>query len=141
MSNEDQALFYSQWYFSAIRLLTATGEYRSPEAIAEKLDLPVPTVAHALEFLLAVNLLKESSGRYEVGETRTYVGNNSPWVSQHHLNWRLKATQQLTHIANDELVFTNPITVSKKDFQKLRDELVRFIEAFRAVADPLECGH
>ena len=53
LDESDQAIFYSAWYFSGIRLLTAVHRLQSAEAIAEMIGLPLSTVARALKFLLS----------------------------------------------------------------------------------------
>jgi uncharacterized protein (TIGR02147 family) len=136
LNESDQAIFYSAWYYSGIRLLCAVENFRSAEAIAESVRLPLPTVARALEFLLATGLLREENGRFVVGETLTYITRESPLAAKHHLNWRLRAIQQLDHIPEEDLVFTNVIALSKKDFLKIREEIVKLLETYKAIGDP-----
>jgi uncharacterized protein (TIGR02147 family) len=137
LDERDQAIFYSAWYYSGIRLLTAIHDLRSAEAIAELTSLSLPTVARTLEFLVSTGLLRrEENGRYVVDEMLTYVGRDSRLVTRHHLNWRLKAIEQLESIADDELVFTNSIALSKNDFLRIREEIVKLLETYKAIGDP-----
>ena len=136
LDETDQSIFYSAWYYSAIRLLCAVDDFRSETSIAEKLGLPLSVVARAVEFLLKTGLLKNEGGRFEVGETLTYISRDSRFVNQHHLNWRLKAIEQLSNTSDEELAFTNSIAISKKDFLKIREELVRFLETYKKIGDP-----
>ena len=93
--------------------------------------LPHPTVARAVEFLLSTGHLKSENGYYAVGEANTYVGRDSRSVAKHHLNWRLKAIEQLDYIPEVELVFTNSIAISHKDFLKICEHLVTFLETYK----------
>lgn len=136
LDERDQAVFYSAWYYSGIRLLCAIHDFRSAEAIAEIVRLPLPTVARAIEFLISTGLLREENGRFVVGETLTYINRDSPLVAKHHLNWRLRAIEQLDHIPDDDLVFTNSIAISKQDFRKIREEIVKLLELYKAIGDP-----
>jgi uncharacterized protein (TIGR02147 family) len=136
LDERDQAIFYSAWYYSGIRLLAAIHQIQSAEAFAEILDLPLRVVAQTLKFLLSTGLLRMENGYYIIGETLTYVGRDSAMVTRHHLNWRLKAIEQLEQIPVDELVYTNAIALSKKDFLKIREELVQFLERYKAIGDP-----
>jgi uncharacterized protein (TIGR02147 family) len=136
LDERDQAMFYSAWYFSGIRLLVATGDFRSPEAVAESLGLSMKTVARALEFLLSTDLVRLENGRYRVGEAKTYVTRDSPLVSKHHLNWRLKSIEMLENIPDGDLSFTNSIALSEKDFQKIREEIVKLLETYKEIGDP-----
>lgn len=141
LTEAEQAIFYSAWYYSGIRLITAVEKFRSTEAIAERLDIPHPTVARVVEFLLSVGLLKRDRDFFEVGEAHTYIGRDSTLVSKHHLNWRLKAVEQLNYISEEDLVFTHSIAISQKDFLKIREDLVRFLESYKAVVEPSPSEH
>ncbi len=136
LDEKDQQQFYSAWYYSGIRLLAATQDFQSIEALSQATKLPRPVVARVVEFLLGTGLLKQEGQSYAVGDTSTYVSRESPFVRSHHLNWRLKAIEQLAHIPEEELVFSNSIALSQKDFLEIREELVKFIERFRKLADP-----
>jgi uncharacterized protein (TIGR02147 family) len=136
LDEKDQAIFYSAWYFSAIHLLCAIREFKSPNALAEAMDLPLPMVGRAVDFLLTRGLLVEEKGVYKIGQTRTYVSRDSHFVNKHHLNWRLKSVAQLDYVPDDELVFTHAIAVSERDFSRIREEIVRFLEIYKTISEP-----
>lgn len=136
LDERDQAIFYSSWFYSGIRLLCATREFGSTEAISEITGIPIKIVNQVIEFLLSTGLIKEEGGRYVVGETVTYVNRDSPLVTRHHLNWRLKGIEQLDKISDEELVFTNSIAISQKDFLRIREEIVKFLEIYKKIGDP-----
>jgi uncharacterized protein (TIGR02147 family) len=136
LDERDQAIFYSAWYYSGIRLLAAIHDFRNAEAIAEMIGIPLATVARAVEFLISTGLLREENGRLVVGETLTYVDRDSQLVNKHHLNWRLKAIEQLDHVPDEDLVFTNSIALAKKDFAKIREEIVKLLQTYKAIGDP-----
>ncbi len=59
LSFETKALFYSDWFYSGIRLITAIDGFNSPEAIANYFYLPVRKVREVLDFLTENNLCIE----------------------------------------------------------------------------------
>ncbi len=136
LKEEDQAIFYSAWYFSAVRLITALKGFSSAEVIAKHFGLSQKTVNRVIEFLVSRGLCKNENGKLSIGETQTFVDRDSLLIQRHHSNWRLRIMEQLHEVHNDELVFTNPITIAKKDFAKIREELVLFIDKYRQIADP-----
>lgn len=138
LSERDQGIFYSAWYFAAIHLLTALKGFHTRELIAEKLHLPLQIVNRVVEFLLDVGMLEERQNRLVMGESSTYVDRDSLLISRHHKNWLERISQQLHDVQNEELAFTNIITLSSKDFLRIREELVQVVEKFRAIADPSE---
>lgn len=138
LDDQQKATFYSHWYYSGIRLLTALDGFDQPEAIANHLNLPLSRVREVIDFLLQTGLCREEKGHLKVGTTSTYIDVSSPLVSRHHFNWRHKVAPKIDAVSNEELVFTNPITISKQDFLRVREELIQMIEKFKAIADPSE---
>ena len=131
LSEEERTQFYSSWLFSAIRLFTSTKESGLPvEEIVARFQIPRQRVMEILEFLLRVGLVTEEDDKYRMGPQRTFVEHGSPHVLKHHTNWRLKALQQAENITAKELMFTTPISISKKDFENLREELVVWLKHF-----------
>lgn len=50
LSDEDKLIFYSDWYMSAIRLLTAIKGHQDIESISNYLNLPQNTVSNSIDF-------------------------------------------------------------------------------------------
>ncbi len=130
LSEETRAIFYSNWYFSGVRLASDIPGVDSPEEIAKRLGLSRITVQKVLEFLLRTGLCVEKNGKIQMGPQRVHVGNDSILVSRHHTNWRLKALERIPQGAReDELFFTGPFALSKAAIQKIRKTLLETIEA------------
>lgn len=132
-----KAMFYSDWSYSAVRLLSAVPGHQDAGAIAEALDLPQAVVRSVLDFLLAHGLcVDDGKGGVRMGPQRTHVPSSSPLVSRHHVNWRLKAINALPQPDVTDLFFTSPMTFSVKDKETLRRLLVDCIQAVNSVVDP-----
>lgn len=136
LGEEDQLIYYSEWFYSGIRLLTAIDKYQTRQELTQATSLPHDVISKTIQFLLEKGLCVEKDNKIIVGPTKTYVGSNSLQVSQHHRNWRIKLLNMLESISSEELVYTNPITISESDFLKIREELVQFIERFRKISEP-----
>lgn len=136
LSELDRATFYSGWHFSAIRLVIATGVFKTAEMIAHALDLPISTVSQSLPKLISMGLIKFENGRYRIGPHRTYVEAESEWAKMHHSNWRRQSLAKLETVLSDELLFTSPVTLSKSDAKKIKKKIIKFIEEFRSITDP-----
>jgi len=135
LNQEDQALFYSNWYFSAIRLLVGIEGGHSVDRIAAELGLERRTVHSVLEFLLRTGLLVEKKGCYLLGPQRTYLPASSGLVSRHHANWRLKAIQNFDRLGSQELAFTGPISISRADFANAKKILLRALEEISVLVE------
>lgn len=133
LTEEAKALFYSNWYYSGVRLASSIPVLNTPETIAQYLSLPLPTVHRVLEFLLAQGLVVQNEKGLDMGPARTHVEANSPLVSRHHMNWRNKALQRMDKFTNKELFFTGPVVFSEKAQAEVREILVQTIERFMKV--------
>ena len=130
LSEEAQAIYYSNWYFSGLRLLALLDRYHSIPEIAERLSLSTDKVRYIIEFLKNHGLCEEKNGRIKASTTQTHLASTSPHVSRHHTNWRFKAIERLERASQDELFYTGPMTISMEDLPKLRQEIVEFVSSF-----------
>jgi uncharacterized protein (TIGR02147 family) len=135
LAEADNAQFYSHWYYMAVKLVTSIDGFNSPESIAEKLSLPLGVVNKALDFLTSVSLCVEKGGKIKPGVSKTHLGEDSPQVSRHHQNWRVKGFEKMGLLKPTELFFTMPATLSKDDVIKLRTKIVEFIEECTKAVD------
>lgn len=128
LSDEERSIFYSSWQYSAIRMLTSLENGKTRDEIAERFDLDKKKVSEMLDFLTKTNLCKQEKGKYQIGVSRTHIEKSSPYYKQHHTNWRLKSIQKLDRSLEEDLTFTAPLTISKEDFEILREEMVKLIQ-------------
>jgi uncharacterized protein (TIGR02147 family) len=136
LDERDQAQFYSDWFGSAIRLLTAIDGFQSAHAIAAHLKLPLELVLKTADFLVRTGLCRRDGDNLSIGPQQTYVSKDSPLLPRHLANWRLKALEQILRSDAEDLQLSNPIVISRRDFIIVREKLVEFIKEFRMVCDP-----
>lgn len=133
LSKEDQATYYSAWYYAAIHLLLGVPELQTKKALSEYLGLSLQRVSQVLDFLVGVGLAQEEGNRYRIGATSIHLGNDSPLISKHHSNWRMQALQSLERERPEELHYSSVVTMSRADLEKIRSILVGAIEQVRGV--------
>lgn len=136
VSEEDKPIYYSDWPYIAVQQLTAINDYDSEYKIAERLNLPLKQVKDILSFLLKTGLCVEQNRRIGIGPARTHLKSSSPWIKQHHLNWRLRAIQNYNLDTENRLHYSSPMTISKSDFEKIRSLLLAAIDEVGKVVDP-----
>lgn len=136
LTEEKRAVFYSDWIYSAIRQLTAIREYQSPAKISEYLHLPQKRTREVLDFLVSAGLCVEERGVFKIGPSSTHLESDSPWVKSHHINWRVKAIQQLNQEEAAKLHYSCPLTISKADAIKVREQIVQLLESVDKVIEP-----
>jgi uncharacterized protein (TIGR02147 family) len=136
LDDKDRAVFYSQWYYSAIRLLCSLPEYRAPDKISVALGLEISRVRDALAFLVSVGLCEEKNGSFHMTEARTHIERENPLSSRHHSNWRLRVLKDIEQTTDEDLIFTSPLTISKVSKAKIREKLLEMIQQVgKVVAD------
>jgi uncharacterized protein (TIGR02147 family) len=140
LTDEQRAIFYSNWIYSAVRVTSSIEGYQTPKRIAEKLKVPVNVVEEAITFLVSMGLCQTKNGQIRPGSQSTYLESKSPLISRHHANWRLKAMERHPILNRElELCYTAPLSISKKDAKKVRELLAQFVEKADAIVAPSEC--
>jgi uncharacterized protein (TIGR02147 family) len=136
LSEEAKAKFYSSWIYSGIRNLSALPSMSSADEIANKLGLPRELIQSIIEFLLEQGLCVQTEKGLSYGPSRTHVASDSPWVAQHHRNWRDRSVQKMLLRRNEDLYFTFPMSISGKDADKVRKLIPTWIETIHGIVGP-----
>jgi uncharacterized protein (TIGR02147 family) len=128
LSDDQKAQYYSDWKFMAVWLATSIDQIKNIDEIASKLDIEKTVVRKILDFLLQVGLCEEKKGHYVQGISKTHLSRKSLLINKHHTNWRLKAIEKGEQMGAEELQFSAPLTISKKDFKKIKAIMLDSIE-------------
>ncbi len=128
LTEQERAIFYSSWIYSAVRLFTSVGIGQTMENVALRFSLSRSAASEILIFLKDAQLCIEENGIYKMKEQHTHLEFGSPFLSRHHTNWRLKSVQRSEKLTGEELMFTSPLSISAKDFAKIREELMNTIK-------------
>lgn len=131
ISREDQVTYYSAWYYTAAHFLLTVPEFQTRDAIAVRLGLPLKKVSSILDFLVSIGIATQEGHRFKTSAMRIHLENDSPMISKHHTNWRMKAIQSTERETPDELHYSAVITIAKKDALKIKSALVKAIESVR----------
>lgn len=133
-SEKEKATFYSQWYYSAIRLAVSIPKLNSISMLADHLRLDRILVSKVLEFLKFNKLIVTKEKWFDIGPRVTHVGHDSPFVTQHHSNWRIKGLQKMEVQDQPDLFYTGPMALSKEDTVEIRKLLVDLISKSTRIA-------
>ena len=136
LNDSDRAIFYSSWQYSLVRLLTSLNRYQRPEEIARRLNLSISRVKEILDFLVSRGLCNETRDRrYERTGKNTHIEARSPLAVRHHQNWRCKCLELHERMAADDLAFTAPVSLSRKDLDKVKAILLDAISGIAKVVE------
>jgi uncharacterized protein (TIGR02147 family) len=128
LSTEAQMTYYSAWYYAAIHILITVPAFQAPTAIASHLKLPLPLVSECLDFLVSAGLAVQNGDRYQTGTARIHLGKDSPMISKHHANWRMRAIHATDERSRENLFFSGPISISEADAHEIRSRLLKMLE-------------
>lgn len=136
LSETDRALFYSSHLYSAIRLFSDVAGGQTFEAISQRFSVSRARTQEILSFLVSTRLCVEELGRYRMGPQSTHLAATSPFVTKHHTNWRVQALQRAQDLTTEELMMSAPMSLSREDFDRLREKMVGFVkEVFAEVKE------
>jgi len=128
LDDSTKSVFYSDWVYSATRLLTTIKEFQTPEALAQRLNLSNARINEVLDFLVNYGLCtRDGSGKLDIGIASTHLDAQSRFINNHHRNWRLKGLESLNRITPEELFYSSPCTLSREDFQIVAEEIRNLI--------------
>lgn len=136
ISEENQAIYYSDWIYSVIRLSTFLPHLKTVDALADCYRIPIGKVKSVVEFLLQNGLLQLERGELKPGFNSTHLDSQSPWIKAHHSNWRHKALHDISVAGTESLHYSAPMTLSLADAEKVRELLVSSINRVDEILEP-----
>ena len=129
LSDSEKARFYSSWLYSAI-LLSTSIKPLEVEEVALQFNISRVRAASSLNFLLDLGLCVRKPEGVVMGPQTTFIPKSSPFVFRHHSNWRAIGALKSEHTSEDDIFFTSPVTMSKKDYAAFRSRLFELIQQF-----------
>lgn len=129
LSDEQKAVFYSSWLYTAVRQACSIRELATLDGLARYFDLPREKIRSVVDFLVQNGLCEErSDGGLAILGKVTHLEAGSPLVARHHANWRLKAMQRHERLTGRELAYTAPMSISAADQTRIREMSATFVE-------------
>ncbi|WP_413557174.1 TIGR02147 family protein [Bdellovibrio sp. HCB209] len=129
LSDQQKAVYYSNWVYTGVRNLVPTEHGRNIKDIAAKLNVPEPRIESVVQALIEMGLIENRSEKglvYHAGYT--HLESTDPLVFRHHQNWRQRAIQRMDHYNENHLHYTCPMGLTRDQAAKLRDELLAEIK-------------
>ena len=133
LSEQDQARFYSHWYFGAIHAALSIESLRTSEAVARHFHIPKKRVLEVLRFFEETGMAVKTGDQYLQAMNKTHLGKDSYLISKHHANWRMQAVRSIENNLETDLHYSAITTLSKEDMFRIKANLVRAVEEANAV--------
>ena len=130
LSEQERAIFYSSWIYSAVHIFTSLHEKGvTLDEVSKRFNLGKSKIAEVLQFLVSAGIITEKSAKYQVGVKSTFVEQGSPHLLKHHSSWRLRAIQKSEKLAETELMVTGQYSLSRRDFLHVREKFTEIIKS------------
>ncbi len=132
ISDPALARFYSDWRFSAIRILSSIPRFQKISVLASFLGIEGAELSGLLEFLIRYDLIRRQGDRLQPGKASTHLPSDSPFVRHRQMSWRLKAYDFMsnTRAQPENLFFTGPCSLSQESYDALRMKLQEVVSEF-----------
>ncbi|MBN8554657.1 MAG: TIGR02147 family protein [Deltaproteobacteria bacterium] len=132
ISEEALSRFYSDWRYSAIRILCSIPRFQNLKSLASIIDLPAPQLMEHINFLMKYDLLRKKGDKFTVGKASTHLSADSPFIRHRQMTWRMKAYEfmSFSQKKSKNLFFTGPCSISENHFDEFREELNQLIKKF-----------
>jgi uncharacterized protein (TIGR02147 family) len=134
LSREDQARYYSAWYYAAIHIMLMLPKLQTQEALCRHLRLSPKIVSSVLEFLCSVSLAVRKGQNFGIGSAELHLETDSPMISKHHTNWRLQAIRSLENFREGDLHYSAVFAIHPDDAIRIRANLVEQIQNANQIA-------
>ncbi|OUR97243.1 hypothetical protein A9Q84_13030 [Halobacteriovorax marinus] len=133
LDDDNQHIYYSVWYYAAIHIMLSIPEFQKAKAISEHLRLPLTQVQEVIEFLCTTGLAIERAGFYEIGKTQIHLSKESIQIRRHHTNWRNQAIASIDKNKEEDMHYSNVLSMSDEDVPRIKEILIKSIEECRKV--------
>ncbi|MEQ1664282.1 MAG: TIGR02147 family protein [Bdellovibrionales bacterium] len=134
LSVTEQSTFYSSWHYAAILTCISIEGLSTEAALSKKIHIPLKKVNEIIQFMLGTNLIiKDEYGTLKIGKSQIFLGADSPLISKHHTNWRMKAITALDNYQEPHLHYSGVIGVNSRDLLHIREIMTRAIEEIRKI--------
>lgn len=135
ITEEQKAIFYSNWLYSAVHLAAELPDIKSPVDLLQYFhDRPSEEINKILVFLMEIGFVIDKDG-LKIGPRSTHLGQNSPWIYTHHKNWRVKAFERHGKLTSDELMYSGQLTISHEGFLVFRERITKLLEELATIAN------
>jgi uncharacterized protein (TIGR02147 family) len=136
LGEHQMLIYYSSWHYSAIHVAVSIPELQTIDSLSAYFQIPKAQVRDCLKFLCDVGLAKREDNLYKVNRTSLHLDKNSPLLQNHHLNWKHKTIEAMQAKKKMDLNFLSIMSLSKKDYNTIRDILLNTIQKTNETVEP-----
>jgi uncharacterized protein (TIGR02147 family) len=135
LSSEQMQVYYSSWHYIAIHMGVTVPTLQTIDELANYFQIAKVRVIECLHFLSAVGLVNKDDGKYTIGKKQLHLDKNSTLIALHHTSLKLRSMEMVRNVKKNNLHYSSVVSISKRDFDNIRDILLSAIEATRKTVE------
>ncbi len=131
LSDEIKFIYYSDWSFSAVRILSTLPIEKTPESFSKFLNLPLKRIEEIINFLLTNKICVLINGKLENNSKIIYLDKLDPLIKQRQISWRLKAIESMDKGNSENINLTFPLSISTHNRKKVNQIIIEATEKIK----------
>lgn len=130
LTDEEKAIFYSDWTYSAVRLACGLKRINTITAISKELGLDESVISKILEFLLDHQLVVLKNNKLRLGPNKIHLEKESPYINARQKAWRIKSMQAMDKKQEEDFFFSANMSIDETLRDEFNHELNSLIKKF-----------
>lgn len=123
-----KAEYYSNWLNISVHMSLGIPYLNNPKALSEYFGVSINDINKTLDFLESNGLIKREIQGIRKTPLNIFIKNDSPYITNHHMNFRHKATDHIQRMSEDNLHYSAVASMSKKDAERIKDLFLELIK-------------
>jgi len=103
-------------------------ELQNVQSLTKHFNLPSSRIISVLKFLEEHLLIEKKGSQFKVKKNMLHLELNSPFLTQHHSHWRLKAIDSIQSGSLNNLHYSGAMSLSQEDYDWVREKLSTLLE-------------
>ena len=132
LSDVSKMVYYSDALYAKVHMYLTIPKARTVDHLAEHFLISPIRMSEVCRFLVAQGLIAERSGKYSGANKFLFLDRTSPFLGQHHSNFRLDAIRCIQEKVMEGVHLSMTATLSEEDMLTLRQRIAGFISELSA---------
>lgn len=128
--------YYSNYLYAALHIASSIPQLQDLKKLSNYFSLPENLLENYLQQLQKMGLVEHKGSKWVWKSGDLHLPKDSPWINSHHSGWRLQALTDLTLQRQDSLHYSVIQSLSSKDLERLRFQIVKWIQEFKEISGP-----
>lgn len=131
----DLAEYYSAWKFAAVHIACTIPSLRTVSTLTKRLALEPAELEHILNKLKMWGLIEQKRNEWWATKKLIHLPKGHFMTATNHRNWRRKNIELMESRSEKGINYTAVYSVSKDDFERLKEMTVQFLNQTRALVE------